>query len=99
MGRWDTRCRAGATHHLQTRRPLQPLLGYASPDDAEFDSPEHADIAKSVQMMVNQWALHGLVAGGAFIDTGAERTPDHRDGPIRDWKIVTPVPAATRGHA
>jgi hypothetical protein len=83
---------------FRTRQSLQPLLGYDSPDDAEFDAPEHAAVARSVQLMVDNWALYGLVAGGAFIDTRAERTPDRRDGPIRDWKITTPVlPSSSSG--
>ncbi|MEU6040724.1 S8 family serine peptidase [Actinomadura sp. NPDC047616] len=85
--------RAGDTAVLAGTTPW-PRSGDVPPDDAEFDSPEHVMIAESVQSMVDQWARHGLVAGGAFIDTRARLGDGRRDGPLRDWRIVTPVPGS-----
>jgi len=55
-----------------------------------FGGPEHALLGRSVQRMIDNWALNGLIDGGAFIDTGKDSTPDGRDESIKDWKIFTP---------
>jgi len=82
---------------LQTRQPLQPPSGFMHrPDDAGSSTPTRARQHRElVQMLSHQWALHGLVAGGAFHDT-RRRTHSMnppRNGPIRGWKIVPTLPA------
>lgn len=82
---WDDEghTQIGTDEQFATREALQPLL--------TFNSPEHAELGQNAQRMIDFWALNALIEGGAFIDTGSHKTPDGRDTPIDDWKIVTPT--------
>lgn len=62
-----------------------------------FEGDEHGFLGEAVQRMIDEWARHGLVSGGAFIDTKKHLTSDKRDKPIDSWEIFTPSVSSPTG--
>lgn len=81
---WVARHAAGVTAdpNFETSTSLFEVTAFAG--------DEHGFLGEGVQRMIDEWARHGLVAGGAFIDTKKHLTSDERDKPIDDWDVFTP---------